>query len=404
MRLRLNQVERSHQLIAALAAVLIALSCADVSTVLARVRTRVPRPIAVSSTSPRPASPLPPRAMVHPVATWPVVMAVLLGRGRSAIELLRPGQRPHIVFRAPLESPVKDAVWTADHRSVLFIETTLCHGDSWPWSTIWRLNPATGKVRRLLVGDCRDEYADLATSPDGKWMIFEAITGAYQISALVLARTDGHGARPLLRQSPPSFGGPPLAGDFHASFAPDSQHLVFARVNRLDGGGGLFVAALRSRHASQILALPSSCLINAAPSWAPDGTHIAYVDQPDGPPDGDVYVASPSGGDRRRLTFTARRPPLSESRTQRCYRLWPWMNPSRVYGNVTNGWPAWSPDGKTVLFGSTRNHREDCLGAFELFAVSATGGDARQLTRVPHSGPPTPQCPVAASDESANWT
>lgn len=84
----------------------------------------------------------------------------------------------------------------------------------------------------------------------------------------------------------------------------------------------------------------------ALPAFSPDGTAIAFEGRVPGALTVDVYVVPSDGGTPVALTTDA--------------------------GDDTG--PAWSPDGGTVYFVSTRT------GAYELFSVPSTGGDATQVT------------------------
>jgi Tol biopolymer transport system component len=86
----------------------------------------------------------------------------------------------------------------------------------------------------------------------------------------------------------------------------------------------------------QVLVDGKAVARGGAPAWSPNGTQLAYVRR------GQLYVADSDGRGERRLT-TGR--------------------------NVS--FPAWTPDGKRVLFGDV----------LDLFSVPVTGGTAKRLTR-----------------------
>lgn len=91
------------------------------------------------------------------------------------------------------------------------------------------------------------------------------------------------------------------------------------------------------------------------PSWmrypaiSPDGTQIAFAFQ------GDLYKVSASGGKATRLTS------------------------NEAYDTM----PMWSPDGRSIVFVSTRYH-----GSKDIYLVDADGGAARRITT--HSASETP--------------
>ncbi len=83
---------------------------------------------------------------------------------------------------------------------------------------------------------------------------------------------------------------------------------------------------------------------NTTPVFSPDGKHLAFTGTHDG--NADVYVVPASGGVARRLTFHP--------------------GPDVVAG--------WAPDGKSVLFRSTRNLSVRAMASGQLFTVPLAGG------------------------------
>jgi len=114
-------------------------------------------------------------------------------------------------------------------------------------------------------------------------------------------------------------------------------------------GGDLWVASSSGGLATRLTAHPGQELF---PKFSPDGKWIAFTGQYDG--DEQVYVIPATGGVPRQLTFYPARGPLPPR----------WGYDNQVYG--------WSPDGKSVLFRSLRDHFD--LGDNQLYAVSIAGG------------------------------
>lgn len=99
------------------------------------------------------------------------------------------------------------------------------------------------------------------------------------------------------------------------------------------------------------------------PKFDPTGRWIAFTGQYDG--DEQVYVVPAEGGEPRQLTYYPARGPLAPR----------WGYDHHVYG--------WTPDGKRVLFRSTRDYWK--AGSGKLYTVSMEGGLPTALP-IPESG------------------
>lgn len=126
----------------------------------------------------------------------------------------------------------------------------------------------------------------------------------------------------------------------HPSFSRDGARLVFERARRLwiaagDGAGAHEVAGVPQKY----YGIPWMAAIS------PDGTRIAYF-QPEAGPNGDFWIVPADGGEPRRLT--------SDSRE--------------------GSWPAWTPDGRRLLFSSSR------AGSRTLWQIRPDGGEPEPVT------------------------
>ena len=108
------------------------------------------------------------------------------------------------------------------------------------------------------------------------------------------------------------------------------------------------------------------------PSWSPDGQHIAFTRSGRG--DAGVYVVRPNGSDPQRIVDGSSEGPL-----------WP-SDVTELPENVDTfrGSPAWSPDGKWLLFVTREidpNLVEEATGFLtsRVFTVRIDGGDAVEL-------------------------
>jgi tricorn protease len=124
--------------------------------------------------------------------------------------------------------------------------------------------------------------------------------------------------------------------------------------------GDLWLAPTSGGFATRLTAHPG---IEVFAKFSPDGQWIAFTGQYDG--DEQVYVIPVTGGIPRQLTFYPARGPLTPR----------WGYDNQVYG--------WTPDGKSIIFRSLRDHFE--LGDSRLYSVSVDGGLPQALP-MPYSG------------------
>ncbi len=124
--------------------------------------------------------------------------------------------------------------------------------------------------------------------------------------------------------------------------------------------GDLWIASTSGGLATRLTAHPG---LELFAKFSPDGNWIAFTGQYDG--DEQVYVIPATGGVPRQLTFYPARGPLPPR----------WGYDNQVYG--------WTPDGKSVIFRSLRDHFD--LGDCRLYTVSVDGGLPQPLP-MPYSG------------------
>ncbi len=125
-------------------------------------------------------------------------------------------------------------------------------------------------------------------------------------------------------------------------------------------GGDLWTASTSGGMATRLTSHPG---LELFAKFSPDGKWIAFTGQYDG--DEQVYVIPATGGVPKQLTFYPARGPLTPR----------WGYDNQVYG--------WSPDGKSILFRSLREHFD--LGDCRLYTVSVDGGMPQALP-MPKSG------------------
>jgi len=125
-------------------------------------------------------------------------------------------------------------------------------------------------------------------------------------------------------------------------------------------GGDLWLASTSGGIATRLTAHPG---LELFAKFSPDGNWIAFTGQYDG--DEQVYVIPVTGGIPKQLTYYPARGPLPPR----------WGYDNQVYG--------WTPDGKSVVFRSLRDHYD--LGDCQLYTVPVEGGLPQPLP-MPKSG------------------
>ena len=185
---------------------------------------------------------------------------------------------------------------------------------------------ADGKNERPLVPHGTLEYSP-AYSADGKWVVFTKETAG--LSDIYRIHPDGSGLERLTDD--PAF-------DDQGVLSPDGRTLAFIST-RGSGTANLWLLDLAAKKYTNLTKTQGG---NFRPAWSPDGAWIAFSSDREGTTGVNpghwellqstgIYVMRPDGTGLRRVT-----------------------RPGGVAGS-----PAWSPDGKTILFYET-----DEVGAY----------------------------------------
>lgn len=174
-----------------------------------------------------------------------------------------------------------------------------------------------GSVVKKLT-DSKGVTGDAAWSPNGSLIAFDADRGDRKgFSAIYVMHANG---RKLRRVTHPQ---PPLS-DYKPRFSPDGTHLVFSRARGAgdNAPAALFTVRLDGRGLRR---LTSYSLHVDDSDWSPDGKRIVVDAYPNPNAYGDIYVIDAVNGSRVNLT----------------------QNPAGKAGSAD---PAWSPDGRRILF------------------------------------------------------
>src|SRR5262245_11691696 len=179
---------------------------------------------------------------------------------------------------------------------------------------------ADGKNERVLAPHVEIEYSP-SYSPDGKWVVFTQERGG--LSDIYRIHTDGTGLERLTDD--PAF-------DDQGALSPDGRSVAFIST-RGSGTANLWLLDLTTRTYRSVTTGQAG---NFRPAWSPDGAWIAFSSDRNATPgvfpgqwetlqSMGIYIVHPDGSGLRRVT-----------------------KPGGAAGS-----PAWSADGKRVLFYET---------------------------------------------------
>jgi len=176
-------------------------------------------------------------------------------------------------------------------------------------------------------------------SPDGKWVVYAArIDGDWEI---LLRSSDGHALRNLSLE--------PRFADRHPAFSPDGRQVAFQSAR---GGGGFYVVPVEGGPPRRVAPRGNH------PTWAPDGTRLAYCTGSFDEPGEDAPYRRSSIGivDLKSGAITE------------------WSSPGEVHDALQ---PAWSADGAWIAFWG-----HDHTGQVDLWTLPVALPAGREATRV----------------------
>jgi TolB protein len=169
------------------------------------------------------------------------------------------------------------------------------------------------------------------------------------------------------------------------AYSPDGSRICF--TSNRDGNPELYVM---NRDGSGVRRITNHPAIDTSPTWSPTGTQIAFTSDRTGQPQ--IYIVGADGLNLRRLTTAesyADRPtwspaPFNEiafaARTGpgydvKVYDLASGQTRLITFGEGTNESPAYAPNGRHLVFTSTR------AGRVNVYTVGRDGRGVQQITR-----------------------
>lgn len=238
------------------------------------------------------------------------------------------------------------AVWSPDGKKLAFDSSRTDHtpNDSGHVNDVFLMRSDGSGVRKLT--DSKGVSGDAAWSPSGSSIAFDADRGNRAgLSAIYVMHADG---RKLRRVTDPR---PPLS-DYKPRFSPDGTRLVFTRARGTSGNApaALFTVRLDG---SGLRRLTSYALHADDSDWSPNGKRIVVDAYPNPDAYGDIFVVAATGGRPVDLT----------------------RNPAGRAGSAD---PAWSPDGRKILF--LDNRVVNGFGRTGLATMNPDGSDRRFIS------------------------
>jgi Tol biopolymer transport system component len=202
------------------------------------------------------------------------------------------------------------------------------------------VEPRVGGATAIRVPGTNSSDRSPTWSPDGTRIAFVSFRKGD--GEIYVMNGDGSGVKELTFS---------LATDDDPAWAPDGGRIAFESYRT----GDAEIWIMRSDGGSQ-RQLTSSRGFDGDPAFSPDGSQIAFTSMRDG--NREIYVMDADGSGQRRLTFTGGivNAPEFESVDQN---------------------PAWSPDGSSIYFDSTRD------GNLEIYVMRADGSGQTRLTDSP---------------------
>lgn len=200
---------------------------------------------------------------------------------------------------------------------------------------LFTINPDGSGLAQVPTTSCEGLEPDWA--PDGRTISFIercGPTGTFDLSSVDV---DGTGLRRLYATP---------ADDARIDWSPDGSKALF--ISDVSGNREIYVS---DAGFTQVVNLTNSPARDDWPAWSPDGTKIAFTSNVTG--NFDVYSMNADGTGVTNLTNH----PADDGD-----------------GDRASGGPSWSPDGQKIAFDSLRT------GAFEVFSMTASGGNVLQLT------------------------
>lgn len=302
-------------------------------------------------------------------ASRPTVIAFMSqrdGAGNNEIYTMGPAGTDEGSEAAPLRlthNPGNDGApdLSPDGRRILFHSVRPEHSTN----EIYVMNVDGSAQTRLTEGSASSTFP--AWSPDGRRIAFTrgapataTVRGSRQIWIM---NADATGLKQLTAEG----------DNYRPNWSPDGRSIVFASDRHGDFAGatprergpnfGLHDIYAMNADGSAVQRLTSNATsLDGEPVYSPDGRQIAFRSRRDTDRNGDnycgIFVMNRDGSNPRNLT------PIP---------------PELTWNQWCNAFPAWTPDGREILFHALRPTPEFGL-QLEIYSVNVQRGETTRLT------------------------
>ncbi len=290
-------------------------------------------------------------------------------------------------------NPARDycPAWSPDGRSIAFLRSTQAESVL-PAMDIHLISALGGAERKLAGGIRVAESPSLSWSPDGKLLAFGDESSPDNPDSIFLLEV-ATGERRRLTDPPAQ-----ISGDSTPAFSPDGQTLAFVRWVT-SGVSDLYLAPVAGGEPKRITA--DNATIRGL-AWTPDGAEIIFASERRGV--SSLWRVSARGGEPElveAIGSSVQYPVISPRGDHLAFTQL--INDTNIYrldltapakprpagvkflaSTLEDDSPQYSPDGKSLVFGSTRS------GSFEIWLCGSEGEQPRQLTSMggPLTGTP----------------